>query len=106
MRRGLGLLGLAAFVAGCATAPSLPPPVENPAAAWQARQAELKPVIAWKIQGRLAMRADDEGWQATVFWMRDGERQRIDLTGPLGRGHLQLLQDSRGPELRDADQRT
>lgn len=106
MRRGVGLLGLAAFISGCATAPPLPPPVENPAAAWQLRQMELKPVIAWKIQGRLAMHADDKGWQASVYWMRDGTRQRIDLTGPLGRGHLQLRQDSHGAELRDADQRT
>ena len=61
MRRGLGLLGLAAFAAGCATTPALPP-VENPVAAWQARQAELKPVTAWTIQGRLAMHADNKAW--------------------------------------------
>jgi outer membrane lipoprotein LolB len=106
MRRGLGLLGLAVFVAGCATAPPPLPPVENPAATWQARQAVLAPVQAWKIQGRLAVQADDKGWQASVYWMRDGERQRIDLAGPLGRGHLRLVQDSHGAELRDADQRT
>jgi len=106
MRRWPGLLGLAALVAGCATAPPPSPPVANPAAAWQARQAELKPVIAWKIQGRLAMRSDEEGWQATVYWTRDGERQRIDLAGPLGRGHLRLVQDGQSAELRDADQRT
>jgi len=106
MRRWFGLLGLAAFAAGCATTPSYPPPVEDPAVAWQARQTELKPVSAWKIQGRLAMRSDDEGWQATVYWARDGDQQRIDLAGPLGRGHLRLVQDSHGAELRDADQRT
>lgn len=105
MRRSIALLGLAAFAAGCATAP-MPPPVENPAATWQSRQAELKPVTAWKIQGRLAMRAADEGWQASVYWVREGERHRIDITGPLGRGHLRLEQDSHGAELRDADQRT
>ena len=106
MRRRLGLIGLAALAAGCATAPSLPPPVENPASAWQARQTELEPVSAWEIQGRLAMHSDDEGWQATVYWRRDGERQRIDLAGPLGRGHVRVTQDSSGAELRDADQRT
>ena len=106
MRRGLGLLGLAALVSGCATALPLPPPVENPAAAWQARQAELKPVVSWKIQGRIAMHSDEEGWQATVYWMRDGEKQQIDLTGPLGRGHLRLVQNGQSAELRDADQQT
>ncbi len=105
MRRGLGLLALAALAAGCATTPALPP-VANPVAAWQARQVELQPVTAWTIQGRLAMHTDNKGWQASVYWVRDGDNQRIDLTGPLGRGHLRLLQDSHGAELRDADQKT
>jgi outer membrane lipoprotein LolB len=93
------------LISGCATVPS-PPPVENPAAAWQARQARLRAVSAWTLQGRLAMRAAAEGWQASVHWMHDGARQQIDLTGPLGRGHLRLTQDSGGAELRDADRKT
>lgn len=105
MRRGLGVAVLAMLAAGCATAPS-PPPVENPTAAWQARQATLRTVGAWTLQGRLAMRAAEEGWQADVTWVRDRERQQIDLAGPLGRGHLRLTEDSGGAELRDADQKT
>jgi outer membrane lipoprotein LolB len=105
MRHGLGLLALAALVAGCASTP-VPSPVENPAATWRARQIELKPVTAWTIQGRLAMHADNKGWQASIFWVRDGDHQSIDLIGPLGRGHLRLSQDNHGAELRDADQKT
>ena len=105
MRRGLGVAALAVLAAGCATAPS-PPPVENPAAVWQARQAALRTMTSWTLQGRLAMRAAKEGWQAEVAWVRDGERQQIDLSGPLGRGHLRLTQDMNGAELRDADQKT
>lgn len=105
MRRIAGLVGLVAFATGCTTVPPLPP-VANPAATWQMRQAELKPVTAWKIQGRLAMRTADEGWQASVIWVREGEHHRIDIAGPLGRGHLRLVHDSHGAELRDADQRT
>ena len=103
MRYVAGLLGLAALATGCVTAPALPP-VENPAATWQARQTELRPITTWKIQGRLAMRTAEEGWQASLNWVREGERHRIDLTGPLGRGHLRLTRDDRGAELRDADQ--
>lgn len=105
MRRIVGLLGLAVFAAGCAIAPSLPP-VDDPVATWLARQAELKPVTAWKIRGRVAMRSANEGWQASMNWERAGDRHRIDITGPLGRGHLRLVQDSRGAELRDADNRS
>ncbi|MHB8743475.1 MAG: lipoprotein insertase outer membrane protein LolB [Sulfuricaulis sp.] len=105
MRCGLGLLGLAALAAGCATTPALPP-VENPAATWQARQIELSPVTTWTIQGRLAVHTDHKGWQASVYWVRDGDRQTIDIIGPLGQGHLRLSQDSHGAELRDADKKT
>ena len=104
MRRGLGPLVLAALVAGCATTPSLPP-VENPAATWQARQSALAPIVAWKIQGRLSIRTAKEGGQASLLWVRDGAQQRLDLTGPLGRGHLRLTQNNDGAELRDADQK-
>jgi outer membrane lipoprotein LolB len=103
MRLAAVLFSLAALLAGCATA-SLPPPVENPAATWQLRQAALRPITHWNIQGRLAMRTADEGWQASLSWVRDGDRLRIDITGPLGRGHLRLTQDDHGAELRDADQ--
>ena len=105
MRPVAGLFILPVLLAaGCATAP--PTPVEDPAAAWQARQSELRPVTFWSIQGRLAMRAADQGWHARLNWERDGQRHRMDFTGPLGRGHLRLVQDSDGAELRDADQRT
>ena len=91
------------FIAGCVTAP--PPPVADADAAWQRHQASLKPVTAWSLRGRLALRAADQGWHATLNWERNGENHRMDFTGPLGRGHLRLIQDSRGAELRDADQR-
>jgi outer membrane lipoprotein LolB len=103
MRYAAGLLGLTALAAGCATAPALPP-VENPAATWQARQMELRPITTWKIQGRMSMRTAEEGWQASLNWVREGEWHRIDIIGPLGRGHLRLTRDNQGAELRDADQ--
>ena len=105
MRWITGFFGLAMLAAGCATVPA-PPPVDNPAAAWQKRQTELMPVTTWKIRGRLAMRTADEGWQASVNWAREGELHRIDITGPLGRGHLRLVHDRHVAELLDADKRT
>lgn len=103
MRPAAGLL-VPALLLGCASVP--PPAVENPVAAWELRQSELKPVTSWNLHGRLALRSAEQGWHATLDWERDGERHRMDFTGPLGRGHLRLIQDGRGAELRDADQRT
>jgi outer membrane lipoprotein LolB len=81
------------------------PPAADADPAWQARQAALMAVTAWHIRGRLAVRAADQGGHATLDWKRDGERHRLDFTGPLGRGHLRLTRDSRGAELRDAGKR-
>ena len=92
------------FTTGCATPVALPP-VEDVDAAWHLRQATLKSVTAWQVRGRLALRAADQGWHATLNWERDGERHRLDFTGPLGRGHLRLVQDDRGAELQDTEQR-
>ncbi len=104
MRPGAGLVLTAAFIAGCAT--SLPStPVADIDVAWQARQLELRRITAWQVRGRLALRAADQGWHASLRWDRDGEKVRLDFTGPLGRGHLRLVQDGHGAELRDADQR-
>jgi len=104
MRPVVGLLILVAFIAGCATPVALPP-VEDVDAAWHLRQATLKSVTAWHVRGRMALRAADQGWHATLNWERDGERHRLDFTGPLGRGHLRLVQDERGAELQDTEQR-
>ncbi|MBI3778390.1 MAG: hypothetical protein HY274_05680, partial [Gammaproteobacteria bacterium] len=46
MKSVVVVFGLAALAAGCATAPQIPP-VENPAATWQLRQAQLRPITAW-----------------------------------------------------------
>src|SRR3990167_8219293 len=69
MRPVVGLLILVAFIAGCATPVALPP-VEDVDAAWHLRQATLKSVTAWQVRGRLALRAADQGWHATLNWER------------------------------------
>lgn len=97
---------LALLLAGCATAPVLPPPVDNPSAAWRARQIELQRVTRWKIQGRLALHTAEQGLQASLHWVRERERHILDLTGPLGRGHVRLSLDREGAQLRDADGKT
>jgi len=91
----------ASFLAACATLPGRPP-VENPQAAWGARQAELMHVNAWEIRGRVALRTADTGLQASLQWVRAGDSHRIDLAGPLGGGRVRLRQDASGAELRDS----
>ena len=91
------------FLAGCSIAPIQP--VENPELAWQERMARLRQVTAWDIQGRLVLRSGKEGGQMSLHWLRDGENDVIDLSGPLGKRLLRLSQNPYGAELRDAEQK-
>ncbi len=100
------LVALAAtLAAGCSTVAERPTLPQDPSVAWRARQSRLSTVDVWEIQGRISARTATEGWQASLRWVRDGERHSIDLWGPLGRGHVQLTQDDSGARLRDAKNR-
>jgi len=92
---------LLAALSGCAAIPERPP-VGDRDAAWSARTQALGPVDSWEIRGRIALRTADEGWQASLLWLRAKDRHDIDLAGPLGSGHVRLRQDASGAELRDS----
>jgi outer membrane lipoprotein LolB len=94
-------IGTLAALAGCATSPARPP-AQDIQAAWAARQQQLAPLRSWELRGRVALRARDQGWHATVVWVRRQEHNEIDLSGPLGSGHLRLSQDPTGAQLRDS----
>lgn len=89
---------------GCALAPPQSPEAAH--AAWEARQARLQQVHTWELQGRLAVRAGDQGGQMGLRWRRQPGRDVIDLTGPLSRPLLHLERDVNGAWLRDAEQKT
>jgi len=101
------LAGAAAclLLVACATIPDRPP-VSNPEQVFQTHRERLTPVERWHIRGRMALRTDSEGWQASLVWDRQGARHQLDFTGPLGRGHLRLTSDSGGAHLRDSDNNT
>jgi len=94
------LIGL--LLVGCAAMP-LRPPVENPTATWQTRQSQLAQLSGWDLRGRLALRTEDQGAHASLRWVRDRGRHRMNLAGPFGGGHVRLTYDRDGAELRDAE---
>jgi outer membrane lipoprotein LolB len=93
---------LLAMLSGCAAIPERAP-VGDRDAAWAAHARALDPLDAWEIRGRIALRTADDGWQASLLWVRTRDRHDIDLVGPLGSGHVRLRQDAAGAELRDSD---
>lgn len=98
----LFVIAVALMLAACASLPERAP-VGNPAAVWQARQKQLARVTGWDLRGRLALRTDNEGANASLRWVRSGERHRMSLAGPFGGGGVRLTYDDNGAVLRDAD---
>ena len=65
----------------------------------------MLPIQHWELHGRMAVRTDDRGGQASLTWQRDASQHSIRLNGPLGRGVVRVTQDETGAQLQDAEQR-
>lgn len=99
------LIVFSAFLCVSCSAPSPRPAEAQLQQLWRQHESALLPIQHWELRARLAVRADDQGGQATLVWRRDGSRHSLRLSGPLGRGLLQLTQDENGAQLQDAEQR-
>lgn len=87
-----GALLVALMLPACVT----PPPA--PAVLDPTRQAVLlRELPAYTLEGRVAVRSGEEGWQASVRWRQRGEVSEVRLSGPFGAGALRLRFD--GAEL-------
>lgn len=90
-------------LAGCSTAPERPPPTMPAEQAWALRQSSLKAVDRWVVNGRIAVRVDNESWHANILWSQAPERYAISVIAPLGGGTFQLEGDRSRVYLRTPD---
>lgn len=79
---------LAAWLAGCATAPA-PLPGVSPQ-----QYRELLQLQDWQIRGKLAVAAPGARESALLDWRQRGERYDITLAGPFGGGKVRLQGDA------------
>lgn len=71
------------------------------------QQMVLRELPGYALDGRVAVRAGEEGWQATVHWQQRGDVSEVRLSGPFGAGAMRLrlqrdelqVTDSRGHKL-------
>ena len=104
-RRFTFLFLLFSFLCISCAAPLPRPPADHLQQLWQARESALLPIQHWELRGRLAVRADERGGQASLTWKRDAALHNIRLNGPLGRGVVRITQDETGAQLQDSEQR-
>ena len=92
MRRVLLILVCSTVLAACVTTRRAPPPLPE---GWEQRVAALQGLSSWRLDGRAAVAAGTQGWQASLNWRETGAWAEVHLSGPLGVGSTVL---KRGPD--------
>jgi outer membrane lipoprotein LolB len=62
------------------------PPLQRPAGEWSARAQALQHANSWTLEGRAAVAAGSQGWQASLDWRQSSASSELHLAGPLGIG--------------------
>jgi len=76
----------AAGLTGCKTLPPAPLPSEP----WDVRRAALQSRDRFDLNGRIAVAAAQEGFNAKLRWQQQGARSQLALDGPLGVGGVRI----------------
>jgi outer membrane lipoprotein LolB len=74
------------LLAACRTLPPAPPAQT----AWDVRRPQLQARQHFELQGRVAVAANNEGFNANLRWIQDGAHSQLTLQGPLGVGGAQV----------------
>ncbi|PAU80032.1 outer membrane lipoprotein LolB [Halovibrio salipaludis] len=92
----LGAVVLGLLLQGCMTAPPAPPPDDSltreQPEGWQARQAELRDINQWTLQGKVAVRHEQGNDSAVIReWVQNGDQFLIEMSSAfMGMGSVRL----------------
>jgi outer membrane lipoprotein LolB len=85
--RGAAFLAAVLLISGCAGRPAVTLPDISP---WDARQEFLGNLDKWAFNGRIAVRADDDGFNGKLRYKRRDRDFDAVVSGPLGIGTVKL----------------
>ncbi len=54
-------------------------------------RAALYRINMWTLRGRIAIKSNDESWQAGITWRRNRQQDRLSISGPFGRGAARII---------------
>lgn len=91
-------------LSGCAPTPIQPPtpPADSAEGRWRLHRAQVTAISDWSIAGRIAVKADDEGYHASLNWRQRGEDFDLRVSGPFAQGGLRLKGNTDGVVLHDS----
>ena len=90
-----------ALLAGCATTPES---VDLPdIGSWDTRTAMLGDIRNWEFKGRIAVKADDDGFNGKFNWTQRDDAFSARVGGPLGMGTVLIEGDGNVISLTDKD---
>ena len=90
----------ALLVGGCATRKGvLLPEIDG----WESRIAVLGSRQEWEFSGRIAVRANDDGFNGKLRWAQDADAFLATVSGPLGIGTVRIEGDKTTATLTDKD---
>jgi outer membrane lipoprotein LolB len=78
-------------LSACATRPPL-----KPAGEWSMRAQALQHASFWTLDGRAAVAAAGQGWQASLDWRQKDSASELHLAGPLGIGAQVITRTASG----------
>ncbi|MDQ7015149.1 MAG: lipoprotein insertase outer membrane protein LolB [Gammaproteobacteria bacterium] len=86
------VLLLILLLSGCSIAPKAPP-VEDLDAAWAEHQRRLSAIQRWQMEGKLALRSEQQSGSAQLWWRQNRQQFDLRLTPPFGVGKLRIRGD-------------
>lgn len=96
----LAIMLAALLVAGCAARKGvLLPEIDG----WESRTAVLGSRQEWEFSGRIAVRANDDGFNGKLRWAQDVDTFAATVGGPLGIGTVRIEGDGTSATLTDKD---
>ncbi len=88
------------FVSGCATLQGVDLPDITD---WDNRVEILAGLRRFEFNGRVGVKAGEEGFNGSLRWSQQGDRFKARVSGPLGIGTVRLVGDQGAVELTDKD---
>jgi outer membrane lipoprotein LolB len=92
------------LLTACASAPPKRSAIGD--ALWQVQQPRLSQIEQFQLNGRLAVKTNEDNWTANVYWKQHTPNYELRFTAPMGQGALRLDGTAQGVILRTAEQKT